>query len=46
MATDWTEIRKNAYSTEKGPPEWPSGARPISMGGVGLFGIGPDNRLF
>ncbi len=46
MATDWANIRKYAFSTDKAPSEWPTGVRPISIGGLNLLGIGPDNRLY
>jgi hypothetical protein len=26
--------------------EWPTGVRPISLQGLTLFGIGPDDRLY
>jgi hypothetical protein len=43
---DLTEIRKNAYSTVR-PLGWPPHVRPITMVGLGLFGIDPHtNELF
>lgn len=46
MAIDWPRIRASKWASEGGPPEWPTGVRPISMDGLTLLGIGPDNRLY
>lgn len=42
----WTELRANKWANEKPPTDWPTGVRPVSLDGTGLFGIGPDNRLY
>jgi hypothetical protein len=43
---DWTHLREKKYSTERPPTDWPTGVRPISLEGLSLLGIGPDNRLY
>src|ERR1700750_1608781 len=44
MPIDYAKIRKDKWAPEGGPPDWPNGVRPISMDGLTLIGIGPDNR--
>jgi hypothetical protein len=46
MPINYAEIRKHKWAPEGGPPDWPTGVRPISMDGLTLIGIGPDNRLY
>lgn len=46
MAIDWQRVRNSRYVAEGGPPEWPTGVRPITMSGLTLLGIGPDSRLY
>lgn len=43
---DWAKIREVSQTLEEGAPDWPAGVRPISMDGLSLLGIGPDNRLY
>ena len=45
MAIDWKRVREAHNLAESGPPEWPTGVRPITLTGLTLLGIGPDNRL-
>ena len=40
---DWDAVRKSKWAPEPGPPEWPRHVRPISMEGLSLFEIGPDD---
>lgn len=42
----YARAREHRWAGDKGPPEWPTGVRPISTNGLGLLGIGPDNRLY
>jgi hypothetical protein len=44
--TDYDHIRKHAAVTTPGPPTWPTGVRSITVDGLTLLGIGPDNRLY
>jgi hypothetical protein len=47
MPKDWEQLRKNKFAAADKPPiDWPTGVHPISMEGLALFGIGPDNRLY
>jgi hypothetical protein len=46
MPQDWEQLRKGKYADDQPPMEWPTGVRPISLKGLALFGIGPDNRLY
>ena len=44
---DWDDIRAIRFSNTDPPPDWPFGVRPISLEGLGLFGIVPaSNKLF
>ena len=44
---DWTNVKKNKWSTSAPPHDWPSEVIPISLGGLTLFGINQvDGRLF
>jgi hypothetical protein len=46
MPIDWEQIQKVKYAPDQPPMEWPTGVRPISLQGLTLFGIGPDDRLY
>jgi hypothetical protein len=47
MAKTWDDIRAIRFSKTDPPPDWPFGVRPISLEGLGLFGIVPaTNKLF
>lgn len=39
MTTDWEKLRAHKWSPVPPPPDWPVHVRPISMNGLGLFGI-------
>jgi hypothetical protein len=43
---DWKRVRNHRWADTSGPPEWPTGVRPISMEGASLLGIDPNNRLY
>jgi hypothetical protein len=46
MATDWNRIRAHRFAPDAPPSDWPSNVRPISIDGVGLFGIDHTNKLY
>ena len=43
---DYAQMREFMAASDRGPPEWPTGVKPLSLEGIGLLGIGPDNRLY
>lgn len=47
MSTEWEQIRTTKFSSESGPPDWPSEVRPVSIDGLALIGINPaTNDLY
>lgn len=44
--SEWADLRARKYSKVAPPPDWPEGVRPISVEGVGLFGIDTDGQLY
>jgi hypothetical protein len=43
---DWLGIRRNRFSIETPPAEWPAGVQPISLEGLALIGVDADNQLY
>lgn len=41
-----TDSKQPGQSWADGKPGWPKGVRPISYGGLGLLGVGPDGTLY
>jgi hypothetical protein len=43
---DWEKIKRNAYSKDTPPSDWPEGVNPISMDGLSLFGLDKKRKLY